>query len=152
MNLPPLFRASALIPVTTLVVVAALALPPDLSGQDPAGASRRTYVSNNLGMALEEIGWYRQEEFPYILVVVKEGEGERRTLLHNGQPVRRWELDPREEREYEGSQLVQLRRYDDRGRPVEEELAEYGENVLIVDPSETPSGHQTRVETTDGHR
>ena len=43
-------------------------------------------------------------------------------------------------------------RLDDRGRVIDEEQAEYGDNVLIVDPSETPSGDETHVETTDGHR
>lgn len=123
----PLLRPPAGILLATLAVLAALALPPDLSGQEVPAAAQRIYVSNNLGMPLEEIHPSRREEFDYILVVAREGEVQRRTLFHDGQPVRRWELDPGEEREYEGGELVQLRRYDEQGRPTEEQSFEKGE-------------------------
>jgi hypothetical protein len=82
----------------------------------------RYYISNDLGMALEEIGWYRREEFPHILVVRTEGTREIRSLLYEGEELQRWERDPAEERVYRGSELQQRRKYDKEGRVIEEQL------------------------------
>ncbi len=80
----------------------------------------RCYVSNSLGMPLEEIGWYRSDEYDYILIVQKQGEVEKRFLLHSGEEIRRWEIVPGEERVYRAGLIEELRRYDAGGR-VEEE-------------------------------
>ena len=81
----------------------------------------RCYVSNSLGMPLEEIGWYRSDEYDYILIVQKQDEVEKRFLLHSGEEIRRWEIVPGEERVYGGGLIEELHRYDTGGR-VEEEL------------------------------
>jgi hypothetical protein len=91
-----------------------------LSAQDAPAI--RYYISNELGMALEEIGWYRREEFPYILVVRKEGSRETRTLLYEGQELRRWEHGAEEQRIYRGSELEQRLRYDRQNRLIEDQL------------------------------
>jgi antitoxin component YwqK of YwqJK toxin-antitoxin module len=74
-----------------------------------------------LGIAFAEIGWYRQDEYDYILSVEQTDSGEIRTLLHNGAQLRRWEIDPGEERIYGSSDLDQKLLYDRRGRLTEEQ-------------------------------
>jgi hypothetical protein len=78
-------------------------------------------------MALEEIGWYRREEFPYILAVEEHGSRETRTLFHQGEELRRWEIGPEEQRVYRHSVLQEKRVYDEQGRLAEEQLFEEGE-------------------------
>jgi YD repeat-containing protein len=73
-------------------------------------------------MALEEIGWYRREEFPYILAVRTEESRETRTLLYEGQELRRWEHEADEQRIYRGSELEQRLRYDSQNRLIEDRL------------------------------
>lgn len=101
----------------TWILLAASILP----AQEGREEASQYYKSNELGMALEEIGWYRRDEFPYILAVAKEAGRETRTLLHNGSQIRRWEISEREERIYGQSALEQLRRYDSLGRLAEEQ-------------------------------
>jgi hypothetical protein len=110
-----------------LLLVVILSVPPMLHAQD--AGTIRYYTSNDLGMALEEIGWYRREEFPYILVVEKEGSRETRTLLFEGEERQRWERDPEEERIYRGTELEleQRLRYDKQNRLIEEQLYSDGE-------------------------
>lgn len=96
-----------------------------VSGQDLCAQDQRTiqyYVSNDLGMALEQIGWYRREEFPYILRVEIVGPRETRTLLHQGEERQRWEYEPGEQRVYKNSLLEQRIRYDESDRLIEEQL------------------------------
>ena len=107
------------------LLILALWVPVPASTQDDPSA--RYYVSNELGMALEQIGWYRREEFPYILVVEVKGQRQIRTLFHQGEEQRRWETDGQEERVYLGSELGELRRYDGSGRLEEEQRFEEGE-------------------------
>jgi hypothetical protein len=108
--------------IAKLLLAVILSLPTVLHAQD--SGTIRYYISNDLGMALEEIGWYRREEFPHILVVRTEGSRETRTLLYEGEELQRWERDPEEERSYRGTELElqQLHRYDNGDRVMEEQL------------------------------
>lgn len=112
-----------------LILAVLLGFP--LSAQDPGSlpqdSSVRYYASNDLGMALEEIGWYRREEFPYLLVVRKGDQWEKRILLNKGQEIRRWEIGPQEERVYDGGVIQERFRYDQAGRLTEEQLFQEGE-------------------------
>ena len=109
-----------------LILAVVLSAPPALCAQD--SGTTRYYVSNDLGMALEKIGWYRREEFPYILAVETAGSRETRTLLHLGEEVQRWEYEEREQRIYRDSQLEQRRLYDQDGRLIEDLL--YSDGLL----------------------
>jgi hypothetical protein len=119
--------------ITAAFVLLILAVLPcfPLCAQDigslPQDPSLRYYTSNDSGMALEEIGWYRREEFPYLLVVQKEDQGEKRTLLHRGEEIRRWEIGPLEERVYDGGVIRERLRYDQTGRLTEEQFFQDGE-------------------------
>lgn len=93
----------------------------------PQDSSVRYYTSNDLGMALEEIGWYRRDEFPYLLVVQKGDQWEKRTLLHRGEEIRRWEVGAQEERVFDGGVIQERFRYDQSGRLTEEQLFQDGE-------------------------
>jgi hypothetical protein len=112
--------------IPVLLLSAVLAFAPALGAQDTGTV--QYYVSNDLGMALERIGWYRQEEFPYILLVMTEGGRETRTLLYQGLEVQRWEFEEGEQRIYRDSQLEQRRRYDIGNRLIEDQL--YAEGSL----------------------
>jgi hypothetical protein len=112
--------------IAKLLLAVILWVPSVLYAQD--SGTIQYYLSNDLGMALEEIGWYRREEFPYILVVEKEGSRETRTLLYEGEELQRWEHDPEEERIYRGPELEQRRRYDEQNRLIEEQL--YSDGLL----------------------
>lgn len=105
---------------SVLLLAVFLAAPALLSAQDAPAI--RYYISNELGMALEEIGWYRREEFPYILVVREEANRETRTLVYEGQELRRWEYEADEQRIYRGSELEQRLRYDSQNRLIEDQL------------------------------
>jgi hypothetical protein len=119
--------------ITAAFVLLILAVLPcfPLCAQDigslPQDPSLRYYTSNDSGMALEEIGWYRREEFPYLLVVQKEDQGEKRTLLHRGEEIRRWEIGPLEERVYDGGVIQERLLYDQTGRLTEEQFFQDGE-------------------------
>jgi len=103
-----------------LLLAMILALAPALRAQDTGTV--QYYISNDLGMALERIGWYRREEFPYILLVRTEESRETRTLLYQGQEVQRWEYEEDEQRIYRDSQLEQRRRFDKGNRLIEDHL------------------------------
>jgi hypothetical protein len=103
-----------------LLLVFLLLAPTVLPAQDPAAT--RYYVSNRLGMPLQEIGWYRVEEVPYVLVVEREKGVEIRTLLHKGEEVQRWEYTEEEQRVYRDAQLEERRKYDAEDRLIEEQL------------------------------
>ncbi|UCF98761.1 MAG: hypothetical protein JSV89_04305 [Spirochaetaceae bacterium] len=111
-------------PAPAIILILFLLIPPMLYAQEVR--SVRYYVSNDLGMALEEIGQHQQEEFPYILVVESEGKLVTRTLYHRGEALRRWEIGPTEERNYRGAVLEQKRRFDDSGRLLEEQIFQEG--------------------------
>jgi YD repeat-containing protein len=119
-------RALRFLRICGLLLTVFLEVAPDLCAQD----DRRIqyFVSNDLGMALEEIGWYRREEFPYILMVETAGSRETRILLHQGEEMQRWEYEAGEQRVYRDSELEQIMRYDEGGRLIEEQL--YSEGVL----------------------
>lgn len=119
------------ISLSSVFLILAVLLCSPLCAQDiwplPEDSSVRYYASNDLGMPFEEIGWYRREEFPYLLVVQKEDQGEKRTLLHKGEEIRRWEIGPEEERVYDGGVIQECSRYDLSGRLTEEQLFQDGE-------------------------
>jgi hypothetical protein len=119
MRAPPFLR------IFGLLCAVFLLSGPDLCAQDQRTV--RYYVSNDLGMALEQIGWYRREEFPYILMVETAGSRETRTLLHQGEELQRWEYEAGEQRVYRNSQLEQRMRYDESERLVEEQIYSDGE-------------------------
>jgi YD repeat-containing protein len=119
-------RALQLLLVCGLLATVSLLSGPDLCAQDDR--SVQYYVSNDLGMALEKIGWYRLEEFPYILMVESAGPRETRTLLHQGEELQRWEYEDGEQRFYRDSVLEQVLRYDARDRLIEEQL--YSDGTL----------------------
>jgi hypothetical protein len=113
-------RAMRFIRAPALLLAVILFTPSPLCAQD--AGTIQYYVSNDLGMALEEIGWYRREEFPYILVVETAGSREIRTLLHQGRELQRWELEDDEQRIYRDSELEQRLRYDEMNCRVEDQL------------------------------
>ena len=113
-------RALQFLGICGLLFTVFLVSGPDLCAQD--ARTIQYYVSNDLGMALEEIGWYRRDEFPYILMVETAGPRETRTLLHQGEELRRWEYEAGEQRVYRDSELEQRLRYDERDRLIEEQL------------------------------
>jgi len=72
------------------------------------------YRSNELGMTLETIEEYRIDEFPYVLLVIKEGERETRVLTKDGVEYKRWELET------------------DRGRPLRKRVVESDEDTVTL--------------------
>jgi len=161
--------------IAKLLLAVILSVPAVVHAQD--AGTIQYYVSNELGMALEKIGWYRQEEFPYILKVETEGSGETRTLLYEGEELQRWEYESDEQRTYRGSELQQRRRYDEQNRLIEEQLFSDGAlsqrtvyyyNRDVLDRTETfapdglllyrdfyrlsPDGHLRRVTREQGDR
>ena len=119
-------RALRFLRICGLLCAVLLMSGPDLCAQDQR--TIQYYVSNDLGMALEQIGWYRREEFPYILRVETVGPRETRTLLHQGEELQRWEYEAGEQRVYKNSLLEQRLRYDESDRLIEEQL--YSEGKL----------------------
>ncbi|MBN1836206.1 MAG: hypothetical protein JW820_10175 [Spirochaetales bacterium] len=105
----------------------ALPGPAPLTAQEPEAG--RYYLSNELGMALEEIGWYRRDEAEFVLVLREQPDGEVRTLLRGGEEVRRWEREGREERIYEQGELSEKTLLEAQGRRAE--LWEYEGGVLV---------------------
>jgi len=111
---------SLALPLCLAFCLACAALAPaPVPAQDPAdprGTETRYYLSNELGMSLEEIGWYRREEAAFVLTVRAHEGGEVRTLLKEGREIKRWELSDGEERTYEGGELVERVLLDAQGR------------------------------------
>jgi len=86
------------------------------------------YVSNEFGMALKKIGWYRRDEYAYVLVVTETESEKIKTLFQEQKEIKRWEISRDEERIYIQGQLSEKKRFDRRGRVIEE--AVYAESVL----------------------
>jgi hypothetical protein len=91
---------------------------PTLPAQSPSveEPAPRYFRSNELGMALEEIGWYRTDEASYVLEVRTEPDREVRVLLHDRVEIRRWERSRRQARVYEAGLLSEVELLDSRGR------------------------------------
>jgi hypothetical protein len=104
---------------------------PTLPAQSPSveEPTPRYFRSNELGMALEEIGWYRTDEASYVLEVRTEPDREVRVLLHDRVEIRRWERSRRQARVYEAGLLSEVELLDSRGRTAE--LREYREGALM---------------------
>jgi len=92
----------------------------------------RYYSSNDLGMPLQEIGWYRSEEFSYVLVVEPMDDREVRRLLYQGGEIRRWEISASEEKLYKQGELAEVRLYDGKGRLSQESLYREGAAELRI--------------------
>ncbi len=103
--------------------------PEPVSAPTGSAAGVRYFVSNEIGMALEEIGWFRKDEYPYVLEVEGRAREEIRTLFFEEEKVKRWEIGPNEERDYEKGRLKSVRRFDGSGR-IEEEW-QYEEDSLV---------------------
>ncbi|GAH02731.1 unnamed protein product, partial [marine sediment metagenome] len=86
------------------------------------------YISNEFGMTLEEIGWYRKDEFSHILKVEQDASGEIRTLYASGVEIKRWEKNSIGERVYDHKQITEARIIDNSGRVIEEQI--YSEGSL----------------------
>ena len=121
------------LPLCLAVCCACGALAPAaVPAQEPAGApaaGTRYYLSNELGMSLEEIGWYRREEAVFVLAVRPQEGGEVRILLKEGREIKRWELSGDEERTYEEGELVERVLLDAQGR--RRELWEFEGGSLV---------------------
>ena len=106
----------------------------DKGASSDAGAypdeGKRYYISNEFGLAIEEIGWYRQDEYSYVLKVERAAQKEIKMLLAAGEEIKRWELAPGEERVYEEGQISLVRLFDAAGRIKEERSFEQDEEVL----------------------
>jgi YD repeat-containing protein len=100
--------------------------PPLPAGPPPSVRSAHYYVSNALGSPLEEIGWYRQDEFSYVLIVERSGQLETRRLVHEAKELRRWERTPTEEREFVEGKLSEQLLFDALGRVEEERQFDAG--------------------------
>lgn len=141
----PLLGAALLLLALSGRPAQAQSTPPE--GPGPA-AEQRYYVSNALGMPLEEVGWYRREEFPYLLVVQTAGGREIRRLLGEGRELRRWERTGAEELRFVEGRLEEQLLFDSQGRVQEERRYEEGRlqsrRVLHYGPSGV-----SRVESYD---
>jgi hypothetical protein len=93
------------------------------------------YKSNDIGMKLEEILEERMNEFSYILKVESSGEMELRSLFSGEKEVKRWELafysnmNIKEERAFVEDLMDNVKYYDRKGRPVEEQV--YSDGSLL---------------------
>ena len=134
-----------------LYVASALPKVPPLSAQSDAsaGSAARYYLSNELGMALEEIGWYRRDEATFVLEVRADGGREERVLYQDGVPIKRWERSDRQRRVYENGELTETELFDAKGRRVELREFENGSLVRRTDFSYALPG-QIRATTYDG--
>jgi len=112
----------------------------------PLQAGQRFFVSDELGLVLEEIGSYRRDEFPYVLRVEEGGQETVRTLFSSGREVKRWVITGGEERVYEGQLLTSRTLYDSAGRLVEEEQYREGQldsRTHYAYSARHPSGAET---------
>ena len=99
----------------------------------PLQADDRYFSSNEFGMAMKEIGWYRQDEFPYVLKLSEQDQTSRRTLYESGTEIKRWERTANSERVYQQLRLSEIRIYDNKGRLIEEQLlGEEGEVTKTI--------------------
>ena len=88
----------------------------------PLYADDRYFSSNEFGMVMKEIGWYRQDEFPYVLKLSEQGQTSKRTLYESGTEIKRWERTANSEKFYQQLRLSEIRIYDNKGRLIEEQL------------------------------
>ncbi len=98
------------------------------------------YRSDIVGIAIEEIPWYRADEFRYVLKVVNLSEGKKRvenkTLLEGGNEVKRWEIfyskwgNIEKKLYYENKKLRSEASFDSLGRIVVKR--EFGKNKVIM--------------------
>jgi antitoxin component YwqK of YwqJK toxin-antitoxin module len=114
----------------SLCFASALPMIPPLGAQSaaPGATAARYYLSNELGMAFEEIGWYRRDESTFVLEVRADGGTEVRILYQDGAPIKRWERSDRRRRVYENGELTETELFDDKGRRVE--LREFDKGSL----------------------
>ena len=117
-----MIRLNALVVLTA----ATLCVPP-VAGGEPV-----YYRSNEIAMPIEPIGWFRADEYEYVLEVDRADGGEIRTLYHDGAAVRRIEITDtpdggrRELRSRNGAtESVEV--FDSTGRLVRRERYEGGE-------------------------
>ncbi len=84
------------------------------------------YSSDEIGMAIEKIPWYRTDEYEYVLKVITMNKGNggvaEKTLLKNGKEIKRWKIFysgrgiVKRRLYYEGKNLESEEIFDSRGR------------------------------------
>lgn len=87
------------------------------------------FISNESGLAFEEIGWYRQDEFTHVLKIERSGSKEVRTLYESGEEKKRWVILPDQEWIYEHGELTMMSLFSEQGRLLEEYSYEHGDEV-----------------------
>ena len=104
---------------------------PGIGAQEQSGPApgTRYFLSNPLGMALEEIGWYRRDEATFVLARSGDADLETRTLFREGVELKRWERSAERERVYEQGQLVEESLFDRNGRV--REMREFEAGLLV---------------------
>lgn len=115
------------------------------------------YRSNEIAMPIERIGWFRADEFEYVLEIEEADGREIRTLLRDGEVVSRLEVIARPEggrrevRMKEGltqsvevydatGRVIRRERYDESGELVEIESMTYREGRLATSTLRSPDG------------
>lgn len=115
------------------------------------------YRSNEIAMPIERIGWFRVDEFEYVLEIEEAGGEEIRTLLRDGEAVSRLEVIERADggrREirrkggltqsvevYDATgRLIRRERYDEDGELVEIESMTYRNGRLATSELRSPDG------------
>lgn len=99
----------------------------------PLGAEEIYWRSNEVGMALNRIEWYKRDEYPYVLLIEEQNLKQIKRLLHEGEEEKRWEYIFYEdgnisvESEYDEDKISIIRRYDRSQRLWEEEIYSQGE-------------------------
>ncbi len=92
------------------------------------------FRSDDIGITLEKIAWYRIDEFEYVVTLETKGNTHIKRLFKNQVEIKRWEtvydnrLHKLKETEYEGESLVSVLLYNKDGAVAEEYL--YAGNEL----------------------
>lgn len=100
----------------------------------PAFSDIEYFRSDDIGITLEKIDWYRVDEFEYVVTLEARGSTYIKRLLKNQVEIKRWETvyDKRrrklQESEYDDNKLVSVLLYNKNGGIAEERL--YSDNEL----------------------
>ncbi|NOY10026.1 MAG: hypothetical protein GXP33_14435 [Spirochaetes bacterium] len=91
------------------------------------------FTSNEIGMALKKIPFYRTDEYKYVLMVERSKLTENRVLLFKGEKIKRKELHYNKqgrlekEKSYEKEKLVSIQYYDSYGKVIRLEYYKDGD-------------------------
>ncbi len=91
------------------------------------------FRSNEIGITLEKIDWYRIDEFEYVVTLEKKGDTVIKRLYRDQEEVKRWEIQydnkmcKIKESEFQVNELVSVLMYNKNGALAEEYLYSGGE-------------------------